>query len=125
MIIRLCNIECCFRHPLGECENEAGTDEYDTFPENLKKWNEITNKLYIWDYTTNFAYMTTAFPNFEALRKNVRFFAENGVVGMFEQGNIGNPNGEFGEIRAYLLAKLLWTLYVRERVPRSHDGFCK
>lgn len=120
MIIRLCNIECCFRHPLGECENEAGTDEYDTFPENLKKWNEITNKLYIWDYTTNFANMTTAFPNFEALRKNVRFFAENGVVGMFEQGNIGNPNGEFGEIRAYLLAKLLWNPYMTESEFRGH-----
>ncbi len=127
MIVRLCNIECCFRHPLfAGCDNDD--TEHDPFPENLKKWNEITNRLYIWDYTTNFANMSTLFPNFDAIRPNMRFFAENGVVGMFSQGNstAETGNGELGELRAYLLAKLQWNPYMSESEYRMHmQDFCE
>ena len=127
MIVRLCNIECCFRHPLEDmCYGHD--EEFDSFPENLKQWNAISNRLYIWDYTTNFANMSTLFPNFEAIRPNMRFFADNGVVGMFSQGNITqqNGNGELGELRAYLLAKLQWNPYMGESEYRLHmQEFCE
>ena len=127
MIVRLCNIECCFRHPL---ENMcAGSDaEYDSFPENLKMWNAICNRLYIWDYTTNFSNMSTLFPNLEALRPNMKYFADNGVVGMFSQGNITatKGNGELGELRAYLLARLQWNPYMTDSEYRLHmQEFCQ
>ena len=126
MIIRLCNIECCFRHPLEDmCMGHD--EEYDSFPENLKMWNAICNRLYIWDYTTNFSNMSTLFPNLEALRPNMRYFAENGVVGMFSQGNstASYGNGELGELRAYLLAKLQWNPYMGESEYRLHmEEFC-
>lgn len=124
LIIRLCNIECSFLKPLEEDRSE-GNEEYGTFIENIKKWHECCNRLYIWDYTTNFANMTTLFPNFDAIRPNMRFFAENGVVGMFSQGNISNRNGELGELRAYLLAKLQWNPYMSENEYRTHMAdFC-
>lgn len=124
LIVRLCNIECSFLQPLEQSCNE-GTEEFGSFVENIKKWNEISNRLYIWDYTTNFANMTTLFPNFAAIRPNMRFFAENGVVGMFSQGNITNLNGEFGELRAYLLAKLQWNPYMSENEFQGHMAdFC-
>lgn len=117
-IIRLCNIECCFRHPLYECDKDPINEDH--FITNFKKWSEISNHLYIWDYTTNFTNSSIPFPNFEALRKNVRYFAENGVTGIFEQGNISSYNGEWGELRGYVLCKLLWNPYMSEEEYQGH-----
>ena len=125
MIVRLCNIECSVSKPLEDAANEPAENGYDNFPTNLKKWHEITNHLYIWDYTTNFTNMSTSFPNFNAIRKNARFFKENGISGVFEQGNSSCLNGEFGELRGYLLAKLLWNPYMTESEFRVHMAdFC-
>lgn len=118
LIVRLCNIECCFRHPLDECNQNPIDDEH--FVTNLKNWSRLTNHLYIWDYTTNFTNSSIPFPNFEAIRKNVRFFVENGVTGIFEQGNIASLNGEWGELRGYLLCKLLWNPYMSEEEYQEH-----
>jgi len=125
MIIRLCNVESCFRHPIENVCHEVDPD-FGSFPDNLKKWAKICKRLYIWDYTTNFTNMSTLFPNLMALRPNMRFFAENGVVGMFSQGNSSNLNGELGELRAYLLAKLQWNPYMGESEYMGHiSEFCR
>ena len=99
--VRLCSIECCFSHPLDVCAVNR------SFVDDITGWSKITDRLYIWDYTTNYAHYLAPFPNFEVLGPNVRFFRDHGVVGMFEQGNY-HGGGEFGELRSYLLAKLLW-----------------
>ena len=44
----------------------------------------------------------------------MRFYHENGVRGMFPQGNSQSVSGEFGELRSYLLAKLMWNPYMSE-----------
>lgn len=120
LIIRLCNIECGFRHPLSMGGIAPAFGDEVNFARNLKKWSEITNHLYIWDYTTNFTNFSIPFVNFGALRENVRFFVENGITGVFEQGNIAALNGEFGELRGYLLCKLLWNPYMTEDEYRGH-----
>ena len=105
VIIRLCSIECCFAHPLATCSAE----ENRRFRDDIIAWEPVAPKLYIWDYTPNFAHYQQPFPNFDALRPNVRFFVEHHVSGLFEQGNYsGGGYGELGPLRAYLLAKLLW-----------------
>src|SRR5262249_46660805 len=66
-------------------------------------------KLYIWDYTPNFAHYQQPFPNFDVLQPNVQFFIQHRVKGLFEQGNYSSGGyGEMGPLRAYLLARLLW-----------------
>jgi hypothetical protein len=77
--------------------------------EDLRGWNRLTKRLYVWDYTTNFSHYLLPFPNLDVLDRNVRAFADNGVVGIFEQGNYsGGGRGELSELRAWVLAKLLW-----------------
>ncbi|MCL2507896.1 MAG: DUF4838 domain-containing protein [Oscillospiraceae bacterium] len=117
VVVRLCSIECCFSHPLSECGNlrNEGILEYVTpkesiFAKDIVDWADICDNIYIWDYTTNFLWYLMPHPNFQVLSPNVQFFAENNVKGVFEQGN-STRNGEFGELRAYLLAKLLWDPY--------------
>jgi len=105
VIIRLCT-GGCNAHPIETCPNNAGAKS------NIVNWAKICDRLYIWDYTTNFAHYLAPFPSLNALQPNARFFAENNVKGVFEQGNYqGGHNGEFGDLRAYLLAKLLWNPY--------------
>lgn len=119
VIVRLCSIECCFTHPLSECGHTRGesisakTKDIDSsFASDLEAWSEICDRLYIWDYTTNFHLYLSPFPNFHVLSANMQYFAENNVKGVFEQGNhTGGKSGEFGELRAYILAKLIWNPY--------------
>lgn len=108
--IRLCSINCCFTHPLDNTACANGKKFYD----DLVGWGKICDNIHIWDYTTNFHYYISTFPNFGVLQKNMRFFAENNVVSMFPQGNSQGASGEFGELRAYLLAQLMWNPYMTD-----------
>ncbi len=105
VIIRLCSIECCFAHPLETCPAK----ENARFRDDIIAWQPVAPRLYVWDYTPNFAHYLMPFPNFDALQPNIQFFVQHGVKGLFEQGNYsGGGNGEMGPLRAYLLAKLIW-----------------
>lgn len=102
VIIRYCTGSCGL-HPIGACEE----NEKHRF--NLERWHGICSRIYIWDYTTNFAQYLAPFPNFASLAENMRFFRANGVLGVFEQGMYQKgKSGEFAELRSYVLAKLLW-----------------
>ena len=115
VIVRLCSIECCFNHPVSECDCTPGHGETGTsFADDVREWTKIAPRLTIWNYTTNFTNFNTLFFNFRTLLKNERFFADQGVCGMFEQGNFASPNGEFAELRGYILARILWNPYMTE-----------
>lgn len=106
VIVRLCSIECCFAHPISDpgCANNAA------FNSDILGWQKICNRIYIWDYTTEYGNFLDMFPNFGVLQPNMRFFAANHVKGVYEEGNYfaAQSNAEFAELRAYMLAKLLW-----------------
>ena len=111
VIIRLCSIECCFAHPLEECNHHFvrfdGCDA--SFQEDLEGWSRICDRLYIWDYVVNFHHNLLPHPNWGVLQKNMQFFVRNHVKGVFEQGNSFRGNyGEFDLMKRYVLAKLMW-----------------
>lgn len=101
VIVRLCSIECSFSKPLADDRNQA-------FRDDLLNWSKICNRLYIWDYTTNFAHYVMPHPNLRVLGPNVRFFVEHGVKGVFEQGAYQSFGSEMADLRGWVLAKLLW-----------------
>ena len=102
VLIRLCSIECCFVHTLADCESN------ESFREDLAAWSAICPRLFVWDYTINFAHSTQPFPNLRVLKPNLQLYVRHGVTGMYEQGNIFTRGGEFQDLRGYLLSKLLW-----------------
>lgn len=104
VVPRLCTIECDFSAPL----EISSFKENRKFADEIRAWSAMTDKLYIWDYTTNFRNYTAPFPNVMALQDNVRFFLDNKVVGLFEQGAYQGRHGDFAELKAWLLAKWLW-----------------
>jgi len=120
VIVRLCSIECCFSHPIAECTASTDNVEDGSFADCVREWAKHCDRIYIWDYTTNFQSYHNCFPNFNVLRQNVRFFAENNVRGLFEQGDGQTINGEFGPLRTYLLTKLMWDPYMDEETYQRH-----
>ena len=120
VIVRLCTIECCFSHPLGDENCRANAE----FVKDLRGWSNICNRIYIWDYCTNFCNYTGLFPDFGTLRKNMQFYYENGVKGVYEEGNFQmEAECEFGELRAFLISKLMQNPYCDYDALR--DEFCR
>ena len=114
--IRLCPIGCHFTKTL----NDDSCPENATLCNDLLEWSEICDNIYIWDYSNNYAYSIATFPNFGVLRENMAFFADHHVTGMFPQGNYYSTSGEFGELRVYLLAKLMMNPYMTEEEYSRH-----
>ena len=110
VIVRLCTIECCFAHSLDDAE----CTENVALMQDLKDWSKICNRIYIWDYATNYAHTLGIFPDFGVLQRNVQVFYENNVAGIYEEGNyyMAECDGEFGELRAYLLSRLMQNPYI-------------
>ena len=101
VVVWLCSIECSFSKPL--------TDEINAdFRRDIEGWSKICKRLYVWDYTTNFAHYVLPHPNLNVLGPNVKFFADHNVVGLFEQGAYHTNGAEMMELRAWVLAKMLW-----------------
>jgi len=102
VVVRLCSIECCFSHDFKSCpENRAFLDD-------LQKWSSIAPHLYIWDYVVNFSHYVMPYPNFRVLQSNIQTLRENHAIGIMEQAAYQSRGGEFAELRAYLISRLLW-----------------
>ena len=105
VLIRLSTARNCCSHPF---ETDTGHIVTQQFREKLNGWKAISKHLYVWDYTTNFGHYLAPFPNLFTLQPNLQYLKKNGVTGYLAQGNYQGTNGEFGELRAYMLSKLLW-----------------
>jgi hypothetical protein len=101
VIVRLCSIECSFSKPLADERNKE-------FRDDIVGWSKICNRLYIWDYTTNFRHYIMPHPNLLVLGPNVKFFVDHNVKGIFEQGAYTSNGAEMAELRAWVLTRLLW-----------------
>ncbi len=78
------------------------------FVENVRKWGKICERLYVWDYMTNFSHFILPYPNLKILGPNIKFMAANNVKGVFSQGAYSSFGAEMAELRAWVTAKLLW-----------------
>lgn len=105
VVIRLADIECCFAHPLASGCNEANKK----FVADLQAWANVCNRLWIWDYTTDYAHYLLPLPNKRLIDDNIRLFAANRVAGVFEQGTYDTFDSEMVALKAYLIAKFLWS----------------
>lgn len=97
--IVLCSIESGRERPIEQAD--------PGFARDLAGWARLTDNLLVWDYVIQFHHLLAPFPNLRVLQPNLRFFAAQGASAVFEQG-LAEMKGEFAELRAWLLSKLLW-----------------
>src|SRR5690606_15363713 len=101
--IMLCSIESTRNDPIVVGDPD--------FRDDLIGWGKLTNNIIVWDYVIRFSNLLAPFPNLYTLQSNLQFFHENGVSMVFEQGN-RDVGGEFAELRAYLISRMLWDPHV-------------
>ncbi|MBC8051750.1 MAG: DUF4838 domain-containing protein [Sphingobacteriaceae bacterium] len=84
-----------------------GDSDPASFQADLKNWLRLTKNIIVWDYVVQFTNYIAPFPNLHTLKPNIQYFNRSGVRGVFAQGSV-EVQGEFAELKSYLLAKLLW-----------------
>lgn len=120
VIVRLCPIERCFSHGIKACGQEvpridvemthrAGFAPGGQFTLDLEGWAQKAKNLYIWDYTVNYANYLQPFPITASLVESLRYYREQGVSGVFLQGNYSPGSASaFAALKIYLMSRLLW-----------------
>ena len=100
----LCTIECDFSRPIPE----SPYGQNASFMADINGWKTQTDQLYVWDYTTDFPNYPMPFPNVYALQGNIKFFRDNNVKELFEQGAYQGRHADFAELKTWLLSKWMW-----------------
>ena len=100
VIIRYCTRKNALA-PIDSEENARVRDE-------IRSWSRIANKIYIWDYVSNFGNTMMPYPSWRHSAENLRFFAENHVVSVLEQGYSAGEAGDLIPLQNYVLCKLMW-----------------
>ena len=118
VVVRLCSIECSFVDNLDSELNKS-------FRDDIRGWAAVAPNLYIWNYVTNFANYIIPHPNMRTIAPNIRFFADNNTIGVFEQGDTYCSIGDFVRMRAWLHAKLMWdpSLDDRKLISEYLNGY--
>ncbi len=112
--VRLCASCTCFAHSFESCDDRTRAQKHPDgkatlFIEDLIEWSKVCNRLYVWDYTSNFPLYPLPFANWRVLQPNLQSMAKYNVKGVFEEANCAANGGvDFNELRTYLLSKLMW-----------------
>lgn len=111
--IMLCDIDC--NREVSLTENASGRE----FVKAMKGWSAITDNIFVWDYGINFDNYLAPFPNFHILQDNIRLFKQHHATMHFSQ-IAGSRGGDFAELRAYLVSKLMWNQEVNTDSLMQH-----
>ena len=79
----------------------------ERFRKEYDEWEKLTSNIIVWDYVVQFTNYISPFPNLHTLKPNFDYFSKKQPEGFFIQGSVEIP-GEFAELRAYILSKVLW-----------------
>ena len=74
----------------------------------LKAWRKFGNPLAVWTYETDFERFYLPHPNWRGLLDDLRFYADCGVIDVFQQGSYAGPVADLADLRVWVLGKLQW-----------------
>lgn len=122
ILIRFDTDKCHISHPI----NDANCPDAVAFAESLNSWGTFCDNVYVEYALTASKDFLPVFANLGSMREDIRFFAESKVGSIRFNGNIVCPTGEFGELRVYLLSKLIQDPYMSEEEYYGYmDSFLK
>lgn len=120
--VRLSMEKCHISHPV----TDQSCPEAVAFAKTVRGWAAACNNVHVEYGLTSTVDFIPTFANLGTLRENMRFFAECGVGSISCTGNIVCPTGEFGELRLYLVSKLLQNPLMSEEEYYAYmDAFLK
>ncbi len=104
VMVQLCSIECDLLHAY----TDAGNTMNKPFADDLAGWGKMSQNLWIWDYVVDYAYYGLPFPNLKSLGKNIKYYKDNNVKGVFMEANYSSLAGEMSDLRNYITSRCLW-----------------
>lgn len=84
----------------------GATNGEEKFKNILNSWQGKTDKLYIWDYISNFDDYFTPFPVFNVMQRRLKTYRDAGVHGIFLNGS-GTDYSTFARLKKAVLSQLL------------------
>ncbi len=78
------------------------------FLDGLRAWSRMSERMMAWTYLVDYGDILNPIPNTFNIGPNIKTLAKYKVKGFFAQGNSFAPIGDFPELKAWLIAKLLW-----------------
>ena len=107
VIIRLCTHDCYLHaYTTDKCGfNKKFVAEMEAWK---KVWSPGPPHLYVWEQIGGQSLVPC--PNLSVLEKNIKFFRDSGVTGIFAADCAGDdrPGAEMTVLRSYIYARLLW-----------------
>ncbi len=104
VVLALSNIECDFSRKI----NDPASPENRKFLREEEHWSKIARTMFVNTYGTSFDAYMFPFPNFDAVADRYRTARRHHAKGASMLTAHANAFGEFGHLRDYLTAKLLW-----------------
>ncbi len=72
----------------------------------FEDWKALTDKIYLWDYAINFDNYFEFYPTLLIQQQNLNYYKNKGVNGIFMHGSDEGSFTAFGDLKAYIYAKL-------------------
>lgn len=104
-------------------------DECDVIRDNKNRygaWANLTDNMRVYMYRSDYFDWFSVLPNVYSIYDEIKFFTQSDVVkGLYNEGYLAK-SGEFGELRTYITAKLMWNPDMsREEFNYHVDDFLK
>lgn len=116
VVVLVSSIDAFREQPIRKAPSAA------VFRQQLAGWSRMAAHIFVWDYTVQFTNYLAPFPDLKVLADNVKYFKEQHVSGVFEQGS-GDTYSDAAELNSFVQAKLLWNPDLD--VYRLMEDFCK
>ena len=117
IIVRVCPSMCLCHTDPAKCEQLAKDEK------RVADWVKACKNVSVWCYPIVWSNLFAALPNYEEMKYDIRFFAEQGAMGVYAEGYPGGSqfsDPEFGELKAYLTAKLLANPFMSDAEYKYH-----
>ena len=101
VLIRFCPSRADNSQPMDSPANASKSAPF-------KVWRKFGNPLAVWTYETDFKRFYLPFPNWRGLLHDLRFYADQGVIDVFQQGSYAGPAADLSDLRVWVLGKLQW-----------------
>ena len=102
LLVKLCNTKQNMAAGIFEPSNRFMHDQ-------VQKWKDYAKNLFVWDYSITFDRNTQGFPFASEfyLGERIRYYSDNGVVGMLIEHERGAETNDLYELKFWLQAKAL------------------
>lgn len=81
-------------------------NEVKTFLHQLNEWRKCTDRIYIWDYASNFDDYLTPLPILYGLQQQLQFYKSNGIKGVFLNAS-GYDYSTFDDMKTFVASALM------------------